>query len=36
VAERSGFMREALLRSYMLHNAERQDMVAYVLQAPAG
>jgi RimJ/RimL family protein N-acetyltransferase len=33
VAERSGFTHEALLRSYMRHNAERQDMLAYALLA---
>jgi RimJ/RimL family protein N-acetyltransferase len=31
VAERSGFVRECVLRSYMRHFAERQDMVAYSL-----
>jgi RimJ/RimL family protein N-acetyltransferase len=33
VAERSGFSQEALLRSYMRHNSERQDMLAYALLA---
>jgi RimJ/RimL family protein N-acetyltransferase len=36
VAERSGFTHEALLRSYMCNNAERQDMLSYVLLAGAG
>jgi RimJ/RimL family protein N-acetyltransferase len=36
VAERSGFTHEALLRSYMRHNAERQDMLAYALLAAGG
>jgi RimJ/RimL family protein N-acetyltransferase len=31
VAERAGFTREAVLRSYMLGNYERQDMVAFGL-----
>ena len=31
VAERSGFMREAVLRSYMQGKGERQDMVAFGL-----
>ncbi len=33
VAERSGFTYEALLRSYMRHGDERQDMLAYALFA---
>jgi RimJ/RimL family protein N-acetyltransferase len=33
VAERAGFTREALLRSYMQGTYERQDMVAYGLLA---
>jgi [ribosomal protein S5]-alanine N-acetyltransferase len=36
VAERSGFAREGVLRSYMRHVAERHDMVAYSLLAVAG
>jgi RimJ/RimL family protein N-acetyltransferase len=35
VAERAGFQREALLRSYMLNHGERQDMVAFALLADA-
>lgn len=31
VAERTGFAREAVLRSYMRHLHERQDMIAYSL-----
>jgi RimJ/RimL family protein N-acetyltransferase len=31
VAERAGFRREAVLRSYMMGNDERQDMVAFAL-----
>lgn len=34
VAERSGFTHEALLRSYMAHNAERLDMHSYSLLTP--
>lgn len=34
VAERAGFKYEALLRSYMRHEHERQDMRAYALFAP--
>jgi RimJ/RimL family protein N-acetyltransferase len=34
VAERAGFAREAVLRSYMRTNAERQDMVAFALLGP--
>jgi RimJ/RimL family protein N-acetyltransferase len=33
VAERAGFRREAVLRSYMRTNDERQDMVAFALLA---
>jgi RimJ/RimL family protein N-acetyltransferase len=33
VAERSGFAREGVLRSYMRHLTERRDMVAYSLLA---
>lgn len=33
VAERSGFTREAVLRSYMARAGERQDMVAYALMS---
>ena len=33
VAERSGFTREAVLRSYMLQQGERRDMVAFSLLA---
>lgn len=33
VAQRSGFVREAVLRAYMRHASERQDMVAYALFA---
>ena len=33
VAERCGFTREAVLRSYMRHAGERQDMVSYSLLA---
>jgi RimJ/RimL family protein N-acetyltransferase len=35
VAERAGFIREALLRSYMVTGGERRDMVAFALLAPA-
>ncbi len=35
VAERSGFAREGVLRSYMRHLTERRDMVAYALLADA-
>ena len=34
VAERAGFTREALLRSYFAHDQTRHDMVAYGLLAP--
>jgi RimJ/RimL family protein N-acetyltransferase len=33
VAERAGFGREALLRSYFAHNRSRYDMIAYGLLA---
>jgi RimJ/RimL family protein N-acetyltransferase len=33
VAERAGFTREALLRSYFAHDCERHDMIAYGLLA---
>lgn len=36
VARRSGFEREAVLRSYMRHDGSRQDMVCYALLAPDG
>jgi RimJ/RimL family protein N-acetyltransferase len=36
VAERAGFTREAVLRSYMVGKDGRQDMVAYGLLAQAG
>ena len=34
VAERAGFAHEAVLRSYLGHTGERQDMVAYALLVP--
>jgi RimJ/RimL family protein N-acetyltransferase len=34
VANRSGFAREAVLRSYMRRPEEREDMVSYSLLAP--
>jgi RimJ/RimL family protein N-acetyltransferase len=34
VAERSGFAREAVLRSYMRRSQERQDMISFSLLAP--
>ncbi len=36
VAERSGFRREAVLRSYMRHADERRDMICYARLAGAG
>jgi RimJ/RimL family protein N-acetyltransferase len=36
VAERAGFIREAVLRSYMQAREDRQDMVAYRLLAGEG
>jgi RimJ/RimL family protein N-acetyltransferase len=34
VAQRAGFSREALLRSYLTHDEGRQDVVAFGLLAP--
>jgi RimJ/RimL family protein N-acetyltransferase len=36
VAERSGFVREAVLRSYMRQGSERRDMICYALLAGGG
>lgn len=35
VAQRAGFTREALLRSYLAHSGGRQDVVAFGLLAPS-
>ena len=35
VAERSGFAREAMLRSYLAHADGRQDVIAFGLLAPS-